>query len=334
MDEKRDAKGTWRWLQSVRWPYMTAQSWYDNKPTQCLSTIHTAEFEHRERGTRGGVEQVDKPTAVIDYTNYMGGVDLQDQKRSYHPTKLQVRRWPTHVFLWVLDAACVNSKIKYEHLNGTKVSMNVWKRKLAKQLVNLKKVPGRSSALPLCSPSDARRRREVIATARRSLAQSSSESSSGSDRHVRARVDKDTQWADHIAVRTSAKFAQKCVRCYALKKAGEIKIVHKSRMVCHLCAPGPRRGRKIAHPEIALCVDRRNQARSCFWLWHEARFGSGEGHEAAAAAAAAAQPAAPATPPRNNTQAAITAAADDDDDDGEVDDNDDDGATAEVGYGS
>ena len=49
------------------------------QPTQCLSTIHDPEYEQRTRGAHGGREHVEKPTAVIDYTNYIG-VDLQDSR--------------------------------------------------------------------------------------------------------------------------------------------------------------------------------------------------------------------------------------------------------------
>ena len=86
-NDKTDEKGTIQWLMSARWPYMLAQSWVDNKVTSCLSTIHHAVWKPVLRGNRESstrLETVMKPVAVIDYTWWMGGVDLHDQKRSYH----------------------------------------------------------------------------------------------------------------------------------------------------------------------------------------------------------------------------------------------------------
>ena len=83
-----------------QWPYVLVQSWYDNKVTDYLSTIHHPIAKLCERsvsgdpggddmpapaagaggapiapaaGGRSNRQSVAKPLAVIDYTNYMGG---------------------------------------------------------------------------------------------------------------------------------------------------------------------------------------------------------------------------------------------------------------------
>ena len=110
LDEKRDHQGDFKWMFTIQWPYILAQSWFDNKVTNCLSTIHHPTSRVCERGVSGDPggddmpapaaggggapiapaaggrsnrQSVAKPLAVIDYTDKMGGVDLADQKRSY-----------------------------------------------------------------------------------------------------------------------------------------------------------------------------------------------------------------------------------------------------------
>ena len=136
LDEKRDHQGDFKWMMTKQWPWLLAQSWYDNKVTNCLSTIHHPESKLCERGVSGDPggddvrapatgaggapiapaaggrsnrQSVAKPLAVVDYTHNMGGVDLADQKRSYHEIRIASKKWPTHVFFWLIDAAVTNA---------------------------------------------------------------------------------------------------------------------------------------------------------------------------------------------------------------------------------
>ena len=47
-----------------------------------LSTFHTDEMATKRRRTRRsttGIEDISKPIAIVEYNQYMGGVDLSDQ---------------------------------------------------------------------------------------------------------------------------------------------------------------------------------------------------------------------------------------------------------------
>jgi hypothetical protein len=148
LDEKRDHQGDFKWMMTKQWPWLLAQSWYDNKVTNCLSTIHHPESKVCERGVSGDPggddvrapatgaggapiapaaggrsnrQSVAKPLAVVDYTHNMGGVDLADQKRSYHEIRIASKKWPTHVFFWLIDAAVTNAHtamMKEQNLDG------------------------------------------------------------------------------------------------------------------------------------------------------------------------------------------------------------------------
>ena len=55
------------------------------------------------------VTDVCQPTFAVDYNNFMGGVDIHDQLRCYHPTQLTVLRNWMPLFFWLLDACIINA---------------------------------------------------------------------------------------------------------------------------------------------------------------------------------------------------------------------------------
>jgi hypothetical protein len=61
---------------------------------------------------RAGGAKVVKPEVVSGYTWFMGGVDLADQKRSYFECKIETAKWPTHLFLWLIDAKWPKPRVR------------------------------------------------------------------------------------------------------------------------------------------------------------------------------------------------------------------------------
>lgn len=100
--------------------------WQDRTLVRFLTTAYTAtdwcEVQRKRpnpytRQLREFVQEFwgDNPTAMlqhsraaVDYNNYMGGVDIHDQRHSYYKTQLTtVRNW-LPLFFWALDATIVN----------------------------------------------------------------------------------------------------------------------------------------------------------------------------------------------------------------------------------
>ncbi len=64
--------------------------WQDTRPVVMLSTQHSPDCTttvRRKKGD-GSTISVTCPQAVVDYNQYMGGVDLEDQYRKYYQVRI------------------------------------------------------------------------------------------------------------------------------------------------------------------------------------------------------------------------------------------------------
>ena len=57
------------------------------------------------------IKKLTLPRLSIDYNNWMGGVDIHDQLRSYYTTQITTVRTWLPLFFWALDAAVINAYI-------------------------------------------------------------------------------------------------------------------------------------------------------------------------------------------------------------------------------
>ena len=53
----------------------------------------------------------DIPQPILTYNEYMGGVDLHDQHRSYYPVGRSCSKWWRYIFWFVVNSSLVNSWI-------------------------------------------------------------------------------------------------------------------------------------------------------------------------------------------------------------------------------
>lgn len=271
---------------SARWPYMLAQSWVDNKVTSCLSTIHHAVWKPVLRGNKESstrLENVMKPVAVIDYTWWMGGVDLHDQKRSYHEIKLQVRKWTTHVFIWSIDAACTNAHAAWEAKTGRTIAGREFRLRLAYQLVHVNE-DGRSTRLPLspANPGEREVMRRRSSTYRQVASVLASESKFEQSWSFGGVVHQSTR-------RVGVKL--RCHYCVARAKTDPKRHVGQTLQICTICSAKRRDNRGSNNfkdcSDVPLCIERTaaNGGRSCFGLWHDEQQRATQGAESPAATA-------------------------------------------------
>ena len=115
--------------------------WKDNKLTRFLTTIHNQDRHDHTRKRRkkdgGGDVTVTKPDAVKAYTEWMGGCDIGDQKRSYYDIRIKAYKWTHHVFFWMLDTAVVNAYelyVSYYEKDRKRYSQAKFRRRLLFQM--------------------------------------------------------------------------------------------------------------------------------------------------------------------------------------------------------
>ena len=291
---------------TIQWPYILAQSWFDNKVTNCLSTIHHPTSRVCERGVSGDPggddmpapaaggggapiapaaggrsnrQSVAKPLAVIDYTDKMGGVDLADQKRSYYEIRIASKKWPTHVFFWMIDAAATNAHtqmMKEQNHDGNHrlKGGREFRRRLVWELAMNRAAGARAPVTVPDSPAGrvaARRRRPPSAPAAAAAASAA------------AAPLYEAEYCEHVAISRTATdggYKKKCVYCAARAEAAKqakqqrVPTVHQTINVCNVCVKEKRGRGKFDDRSIALCTLKHDGAEhSCFWLWHEAKFG-------------------------------------------------------------
>jgi len=72
---------------------------------KAISTKHDASTTTVTRRKRGGgvVEEVSKPTCIVDYNKQMSGVDGLDQMISYYPFNRKSLKWTTKVFFYLME---------------------------------------------------------------------------------------------------------------------------------------------------------------------------------------------------------------------------------------
>ena len=75
---------------------ITPTVWKDNKDIHLISNAFPVSGEvtvPRKRKADGVVERVPCPPVLPGYNMFMGGVDLNDQKKSYYSVNRRSRRW-------------------------------------------------------------------------------------------------------------------------------------------------------------------------------------------------------------------------------------------------
>ena len=86
---------------------ITAVTWMDNKPVNVVITLEVVSGEEakpvKRRKKDGEKVDVNSPLMITSYNQYMGGVDRNDQMKSYYGIKWRSRKWWHRVFFELLD---------------------------------------------------------------------------------------------------------------------------------------------------------------------------------------------------------------------------------------
>ena len=202
-----------------------------------------------------------KPMVVAGYTWFMGGVDLADQKRSYFECKIGTAKWPTHLFLWLIDAAMVNSQIWYveEFPDEPKMTGREWRKRVVFGLLRLDRGRVNSTTLVLLTPREPPPPPSVADGAT-------------SARQLLPRLK--TRWGDHVPMRReNKKRAIDCEWCKLQSKAAVASgrnalSIRETRTICSQCKRDAYRGCTDIALCTKLCQSSTEVGATCFYLYH------------------------------------------------------------------
>ena len=137
---KNYPSGTFRYAVCKQNDRLIGIWWRDRKDVFVLTTMHNKSASTVLKRPKGEREkkQIPCPTAIIDYNNYMGGVDLADQMLSYYSmTSRRMLKWWKKVFWRMVDLCIVNSWIIFRTNTPSSdiKSHRLFRLKLVQQLV-------------------------------------------------------------------------------------------------------------------------------------------------------------------------------------------------------
>ena len=97
------------WNTCYHWN-VCASSWMDRKVVTVMSNTSQPESSTVLRCQKNGLRiPVPCPTSIMDYNNFMGGVDRGDQLRGYYSCRTKCRKFYRYIFYLLLDVAITNA---------------------------------------------------------------------------------------------------------------------------------------------------------------------------------------------------------------------------------
>ena len=127
--------------------------YHDRKIVYLMSTVENATLmPSGEVNPRNG-EALHRPSLVVTYDKYMGGVDRSDQMVSYATFNSRTLKWWKRVFFHVVSLAVLNSYSVYKTVCQDRAPMlhRSFRKKLVQDLVqsgSMQNVPGMSVRSP------------------------------------------------------------------------------------------------------------------------------------------------------------------------------------------
>ena len=103
---------------------LLALTWYDKRQMSMLSTIHDAFIVQTGKDDRTTGKPIEKPKVILEYNQYMGGVDKLDQMLEPYMSTRKSLKWYKKFFLHLLDISVYNSFVLYKQQNvGSKATL-------------------------------------------------------------------------------------------------------------------------------------------------------------------------------------------------------------------
>lgn len=94
--------------------------WKDKRDVVYISNEYKNDMVQIQNKRR---EIKSKPLPIINYNKYMSGVDRQDQLLAYYPCERKTIRWPSKIFVHILQLIMINAYHLYNKYSGTRLSL-------------------------------------------------------------------------------------------------------------------------------------------------------------------------------------------------------------------
>lgn len=119
---------------------IVCSTWMDKRQISIISSNTDSNIVQVKRRKGKEINEVDCPESFKLYNQYMGGVDLADQRRKYYTVARKSMKWWYYLFWFLLDTTIVNSFIFMSVTNFPLVKRPLtlldYKKKLIEQLVS------------------------------------------------------------------------------------------------------------------------------------------------------------------------------------------------------
>ncbi|CAH2009346.1 unnamed protein product [Acanthoscelides obtectus] len=112
--------------------------WKDKRDVTYIST----EFENNmvSVSNKRGIEKI-KPLPIVEYNQYMSGIDRQDQMMAYYPSEHKTLRWYKKLVIHIIQMGLMNSFHLYNKYSGKKLNLYDLRLLVIKALLLEKEVP-------------------------------------------------------------------------------------------------------------------------------------------------------------------------------------------------
>jgi len=133
-----------------------AVAWIDKKPVFAAGTYTTAppqqlpEINRKQKD--GRIQKVTCPPIISAYNKYMGGVDKNDQMKSYYTIPVSGKKWWIRILFDLLDRAIFNAFILEQESRHRKRNLKSFRISLVKDLIGdfcSRRKRGRPSTEPM-----------------------------------------------------------------------------------------------------------------------------------------------------------------------------------------
>lgn len=108
--------------------------WKDKRDVIVITTAHHPTLISSKN--RRGQEKI-KPLEIVDYNQYMSGIDRSDQMVSYYSCPRKTIFWYKKVIFHLLDLTVWNSFFLYQKIHNTKISFIDFREMLIKTLIGI-----------------------------------------------------------------------------------------------------------------------------------------------------------------------------------------------------
>ena len=116
---------------------MLVATWQDTRPVNLISNIpgklHDTPCTRRDKKKPGEQIVIPRPDAIQNYNNFMGGVDLSDQRVGTYRRHMKSLTWYLQIFFHMFHLSVVQSFILYKQLHP---DVKITQRKFTLNLID------------------------------------------------------------------------------------------------------------------------------------------------------------------------------------------------------